>query len=251
MNLMQFNFLILSTDGRFKTMTNMALENEYKLELAKTGLFFHNNLIKCIGCRIIMDKINAKKVKRHTYSNYCISSTNALMFNEAMRKKSFTSFKSCRRQFASASAVVDMLARRGFYHFGKPGVLRCCGCHVVFKYKTVDCAQRQHKQNCRFINAIEDYLLDKPVDKFSDLEKEILTADLAPPPRLEVSPSAPPAESLTTNSVSECKVCFDKEKSICFMPCRHLAVCADCSRRCKRCCVCNAKIIQRIETLPQ
>lgn len=92
MNLRQFNFLILSTDGRFRTMANMSLDNEYKFELAKTGLFSHNNLIKCIGCRTILDKINAKQIKRHTYSDYCISSTNALMFNESMRK-SFTSFK--------------------------------------------------------------------------------------------------------------------------------------------------------------
>ncbi|AAN28078.1 inhibitor of apoptosis - 2 [Rachiplusia ou multiple nucleopolyhedrovirus] len=249
MNLMQFNFLILSTDGRFRTMANMSLDNEYKLELAKTGLFFHNNLIKCIGCRTILNKINAKQIKRHTYSNYCISSTNALMFNESMRKKSFTSFKSSRRQFASQSVVVDMLARRGFYYFGKAGHLRCSGCYIVFKYKSVDDAQRRHQQNCKFLNAIEDYSDNEQFGKFNAAETEILAADLIPP-RLNVRPSAPPAEPLT-QQVSECKVCFDREKSVCFMPCRHLAVCTTCSRRCKRCCVCNAKIIQRIETLPQ
>ncbi|ABL76006.1 inhibitor of apoptosis-2 [Maruca vitrata nucleopolyhedrovirus] len=246
MNLMQFNFLILSTEGRFKTMANMSLDNDHKFELAKTGLFSHNNLIKCIGCRTVFKKINSKQIKRHTYSNYCISSTNALMLNELMRKKSFASFKSCRRQFVSQSVVVEMLARRGFYYFGKAGHLRCSGCHVIFNYKNVDDAQRRHKQNCKFLNVIEDYCVIEQFDKF---EEKILATDLIPP-RQNVEPSAPAAEPLN-QQVSECKICFDREKSVCFMPCRHLAVCAECSRRCKRCCVCNAKIMQRIETLPQ
>lgn len=41
-------------------MVNMLLDNEYKFELVKMGLFFYNNLIKCIGCCMILDKINVK-----------------------------------------------------------------------------------------------------------------------------------------------------------------------------------------------
>lgn len=251
MDLKQFNFLILFTDGRFQTMSNMTLDNDLKLELAKTGLFFHNNIIKCIGCYITMDKIDIKRVKRHTYSDNCISSTNLLMINEVMRKKSFVSFKACRCQFKS-QRIVDMLARRGFYSFGKTTYLRCSGCHVVFKYKTVDHAQQQHKKNCIFINAVDDNLIfinKKVENNYEDVKKQILLADL-PPPRIDVMPSAPDCADLS-QQISECKICFNNEKSVCFMPCRHLVACTQCSRLCKKCCVCNAKIMQRIETLPQ
>ncbi|ANF29719.1 iap2 [Catopsilia pomona nucleopolyhedrovirus] len=285
MDLRQFNFLILSTDGRYQTMANMMLDNDTKLDLAKTGLFCHNNLIKCIGCYTTMDKIDVKLVKRHTYSDNCISSTNLLMLNETMRKRSFVSFKSARRQFKS-QLIIDMLARRGFYTFGKPSHLRCSGCRIIIKYTTIDDAQKQHKQNCRFIHVFDDHLttinicndINKPFnavnnnsDNDNDIDdRQILTSDLPPPEtngKIVVAnniavvaaavsePSAPCLSELLTHdqqtAAVECKICFDREKSVCFMPCRHLAVCVECSRRCKKCCVCNAKILQRIETLPQ
>lgn len=205
---MQFNFLILSTDGRFRTMANMSLDNEYKFELAKTGLFSHNNLIKCIGCRTILDKINAKQIKRHTYSDYCISSTNALMFNESMRKNHLRVLK------ISASVCITI---RGRWHVGSSRFLLFWQSRSFtlfrmpysFKYKSVDDAQRRHKQNCKFVNAIEDYSVNEHFSKLDVAEKEILAADLSPP-QLSVKPSAPPAEPLTQH-VSECKVCFDRE----------------------------------------
>ncbi|AWN01896.1 iap2 [Cyclophragma undans nucleopolyhedrovirus] len=244
-----FNLLIGSTEGRFQTMQNMSLDNDLKRQLAKTGLFYYDNMLKCVGCNATMNKINDKLVKRHTFSEKCVSSTNALVFNEAMRRRSFASFKTCRRQFKS-SDLVSALARRGYYSFGKPGHLKCAGCSLVFKYTTLEAAQSQqrHKNQCIFF--------DQP----PALEtKNFLLADF-PPPRLYALPSAPKDDNdditITTgvnciNQASECKICFEKEKSVCFMPCRHLATCIQFSRRCKRCCVCNAKIVHTIETLPQ
>ncbi|ABI13853.1 inhibitor of apoptosis protein 2 [Anticarsia gemmatalis multiple nucleopolyhedrovirus] len=241
MDLKKFNFLILSTHGRVKTMTPLLLDNVQKMDLAKTGFFFHNNMLKCIGCRTTMDKIDTKRVKRHTYSDYCISATNALLANESLRKQSFCSFKWARRQFASQPRVIDMLSRRGFYCFGKR--LRCAGCKAVVAYESVDAAQRGHDAVCAFRHVV-DVNLDESTFK-------VLQADLSPPRLERVEPSAPQADSSSSSIVSECKVCFSNEKSVCFLPCRHLAVCATCSPRCKKCCVCNGKITSRIETLPQ
>jgi hypothetical protein len=239
MDLKKFNFLIMSTHGRAKTMAPLLLDHVQKMDLAKTGLFFYNNLFKCIGCSTTMDKIDTKLVKRHTYSDYCISATNALLANESLRKQSFSSFKWARRQFESHPRVVDMLSRRGYYCFGKR--LRCAGCKAVVAYESVDAAQRGHDAVCTFRHVVD-------VD-LNECTFKVLAANL-PPPRLErAEPSAPQADA--GSSVSECKVCFANEKSVCFMPCRHLAVCAICSPRCKRCCVCNGKIVSRIETLPQ
>lgn len=241
MDLQKFNFLILSTQGRVKTMSSMLLEHSQKMDLAKTGLFFHNNLIKCIGCHMTMDKIDARRAKHHTYSGSCISATNALLSNETLRRQSFDSFKWARRQFKSKIRVVDMLSRSGFYCFNKPSRIRCAECKVVTAYVSVDDAQNKHDSMCKF-----RYMVNIDLDGCTKI-------DLPPPqlqPKLDTTLSfkatAPPDTSLL-----ECKVCFENEKSVCFLPCRHLVVCTECSPRCKRCCVCNSKITSRIETLPQ
>ncbi|AFY62884.1 iap 2 [Philosamia cynthia ricini nucleopolyhedrovirus virus] len=242
MDLQKFNFVLLSTQGRARTMALMSLDHAQKTDLAQAGLFFHNNLIKCIGCSVAMDKIDAKCVKRHAYSSDCVAATNALLASEALRAQSFARFKWARRQFGLQPRVANMLARRGFYCFKHK--LRCAGCKCVVAFKSVDLAQRAHSATCAFRHV---------VDLDAHVIGTILGTDL-PPPKLHENkasranrPSAPPAD----NSVSDCKVCFDSEKSVCFLPCRHLAVCAACSPRCKRCCVCQGKIASRIETLPQ
>ncbi|BAE72369.1 IAP2 [Hyphantria cunea nucleopolyhedrovirus] len=243
MDLQKFNFLLLSTHGRVLTMAPLSLDRVQKVDLAKTGLFFHNNTIKCIGCSVTMDKINARRAKRHTYSDNCTSAINALLVNESLRKHSFVSFKWARRQFKSQTRVIDMLSRRGFYCSGKRARVRCAGCQAVTAYVSVDNAQKAHVPSCTFRHVIDVSLDDCAPSK-------ILQVDL-PPPRREpqdfIKPSAPPDAS----AVAECKVCFSNEKSVCFLPCRHLVVCAECSLRCKRCCVCNSKIVDRINTLPQ
>ncbi|AKR14163.1 inhibitor of apoptosis protein 2 [Dasychira pudibunda nucleopolyhedrovirus] len=236
MDLQRFNFLIMTTQGRVATMSFMSLDHAQKVDLAKTGLFFHNNLIKCIGCRATMDRVDARRVKRHTYSDTCVSATNALVANESLRKRSFASFRWARRQFGSRAREVDMLSRRGFYCVGKR--LRCAGCKVVTTCVSVDGAQRAHAADCAFRRVFD-------VDLDACALANVVRADL-PPPRLEPRPSAPPDAA-----VSECKVCFVNEKSVCFLPCRHLVVCAECSPRCKRCCVCNGKIASRLSTIPQ
>ncbi|AHD25571.1 iap2 [Choristoneura murinana nucleopolyhedrovirus] len=249
MDLQKFNFLLLSTHGRVATMSPMSIDHGQKVDLARTGLFFHNNLIKCIGCRTIMDKVDARRVKRHTYSDSCISATNALLVNENLRKQSFSSFKWARRQFRSQTRAVDMLSRRGFYCFGKRARLRCAGCRAVAAYVSVDDAQRAHAAACTFRHVVDFDMGECELFKIVGLD--------LPPPRLEPDElSAPPAPAKPsappdTAVVSECKVCFANEKSVCFLPCRHLVVCAECSPRCKRCCVCNSKIASRINTLPQ
>nr|AFS51961.1 DekiORF83 [Dendrolimus kikuchii nucleopolyhedrovirus] len=251
-----FNLLIASTEGRFQTMQNMSLDNDLKRQLAKTGLYYYDSTLKCVGCDATMDKINDKLVKRHTFSKNCTSSANALAFNEAMRRRSFASFKTCRRQFKSRDTV-DALVRRGYYSFGKPGHLKCAGCDLVFKYTTLEAAQRQrHRIECIFFDPpLSSSSPSSPSSKnISCAVKNVLWSDL-PPPKINTLPSAPvdddDDDDDRLNRALECKICFEKEKSVCFMPCRHLATCAQCSRRCKRCCVCNAKIVHTIETLPQ
>ncbi|QDL57043.1 IAP-2 [Dione juno nucleopolyhedrovirus] len=252
MDLQRFNFLLLSTQGRVLTMAPMCLDDAQKIDLATAGLFFHNNTIKCIGCRVTMDKVDARRVKRHAYSDNCISATNALLANERLRARSFASFKWARRQFKLQARVVDMLSRRGFYCFGKRARLRCVGCKAITTYVSVDDAQRAHDAACAF-----RHVFDLDLNDDCALLSKVMQTDLPPPPppsrsSSDTPPPPPSAPSAPPDlGVSECKVCFANEKSVCFLPCRHLVVCAECSSRCTRCCVCNAKISSRIHTLPQ
>jgi hypothetical protein len=244
----RINAMIITTEGRLKTMNNMVLENDYKRVLAKEGIFYYNNMLRCIGCYTVLKKVNTKHLKRHTFSDNCITSTSVLMNNEVLRKKSFTQFKTARRHFKKI-LVVAMLARRGFYSFGKSNYIRCSYCLVSFKYVSVESAQQQHTVECVFVNAIDEQKEDNASDdEYPINEKQIFQANFPPPESFsKLIPSAP----VLSDNYVECKICFDKERSVCFMPCRHLYTCKECSRRCKKCCICNAKIDKYISTITQ
>jgi Zinc finger, C3HC4 type (RING finger) len=235
------NAKIITAAGRVDTMTNMVLDKEYKQSLAKEGLFYYNNMIRCIGCYITLKKLNQKHLKRHTFSDNCITTTNLLKNNETLRKKSFVAFKSSRRRFKQ-TLVIDMLARRGFYSFGKKNYIKCSRCLVTFKYLSMENAQQQHSQDCDFLYAGDDDC------KQQSYVEQVLQSDLSPPAKY-LKPSAP--QMPITPDALECKICFDAERTVCFMPCKHLVACETCSKRCKVCCICNVKIEQRIVTIPQ
>ncbi|AKC91700.1 iap2 [Lambdina fiscellaria nucleopolyhedrovirus] len=43
-----------------------------------------------------------------------------------------------------------------------------------------------------------------------------------------------------------CKICFENERQVCFLPCGHVSTCDSCSKRCKKCCICREKIKNKI-----
>lgn len=43
-----------------------------------------------------------------------------------------------------------------------------------------------------------------------------------------------------------CNICFENEKNILFLPCKHLCSCIDCSKNLNRCPICNKKIKKKI-----
>jgi hypothetical protein len=265
------NDQIATEHARYKTMDNMILDSMFKRTLAKEGLFYHEHTLKCIGCYVKIKKINTKTLKRHTYSKECIVAINLLRHNKHSRKQSFKAFKAGRVNFKSP-LLVDMLVERGFYTFGVSNQIKCSNCLVVFKYTNVHDAQQHHCKDCIFLNVNNNTnndndnnnVNDNDDDDNDDLLKKVTQWELSPPQNFNFNnsnndndnvvvvnavPSAPPMDLLTT--ILECKICFDREKTVCFIPCRHLAVCDVCARKCKKCCICNANIEQKIITLPQ
>ncbi|QYC92691.1 Inhibitor of apoptosis 2 [Trabala vishnou gigantina nucleopolyhedrovirus] len=44
-----------------------------------------------------------------------------------------------------------------------------------------------------------------------------------------------------------CKICFDTERQICFLPCGHVSTCEKCSKRCSKCCICRQPVKSKIK----
>ena len=55
-----------------------------------------------------------------------------------------------------------------------------------------------------------------------------------------------PIKLVKVVSEMKCKVCYEKEAKMLFLPCRHNIACEECSKVLKICPVCNAKIEQAI-----
>lgn len=49
---------------------------------------------------------------------------------------------------------------------------------------------------------------------------------------------------------SNCLVCFENEKNVLFLPCRHLIVCSVCVEKLKNCVLCRNQIATHIVTFP-
>lgn len=54
--------------------------------------------------------------------------------------------------------------------------------------------------------------------------------------------------SSPTNSDRECKICYDNEADIVFLPCGHLTTCATCATRVRSCPICRSHIHNKIKT---
>ncbi|ABI35737.1 Iap-2 [Ectropis obliqua nucleopolyhedrovirus] len=51
-----------------------------------------------------------------------------------------------------------------------------------------------------------------------------------------------------TDSTSDntCKICLERERQICFLPCGHVATCEKCAKRCNKCCMCRKVIVNKL-----
>ena len=84
-------------------------------------------------------------------------------------------------------------------------------------------------------------------------EKEPVAAtNPKPPSALPVRSESDPTELLRENTRLReerlCRICYDREANIVFVPCGHLATCGNCASAFRDCPVCRAPIQQAVKT---
>ncbi|AWW14421.1 iap-2 [Hyposidra talaca nucleopolyhedrovirus] len=196
------SFWYNSLQNRFATLDTIAnLMEDDKRQLAKHGFYWDRTVYRCAYCATIMNKLNSKTLKYHTFST-CKRSIQLLRENESLRRSSFKNFKLARTKFKN---YADRLAENGFFYHGARNEIKCCECAlVVIKLSRFDAFHIVHKEYSPFCS----FNSENSNNTASHLNNQFLMQPSAPPP-----PAA--HESITTwsNSIINEKSDLINEKS--------------------------------------
>ncbi|ACI28802.1 agip101 [Agrotis ipsilon multiple nucleopolyhedrovirus] len=248
--------------ARLATYENSCLTRDYIRDLAASGIYRDSlDGYKCAFCSFYLKKLNARHLKYHKFS-MCPMATRRLLENEALRKESFRKFKTSRIHYRDE---YEQLAKNGFYYYGKKVEIRCSSCHIIIvKLNRHDNAQHIHRRwspECEFNvpSAPKWEDLDDDDDGSGGDNVNLLYPKL--PESDDTIVNFGPSTSTTTMTTTTaapttrddimCKICFERERDTCFMPCRHVSTCSECAKRCKVCCICREKITNRLEVFLQ
>lgn len=255
-----------SLKTRISTLNDTNLSNDDKKDLARKGIFYSDRMFKCAYCTYSTEKYDEKALKYHTYSA-CPKSLERLATNAALRKRSYTSFKIARKRVKSP-ATVSELVTSGFYFDGERGDIRCSSCLLTLtKLPTLDSVNNYHatfSPSCSYVGAQTPSapplnVIESPTD-LTPTTKTTTSALLETTSSLTESytnyPNLEENKALIKNKNNNhesgdstwlsdeklCRICLERERNVCFLPCRHLSTCDECAQRCKTCCICREKI---------
>ncbi|ACI47459.1 IAP-2 [Spodoptera litura nucleopolyhedrovirus II] len=244
---------------RLETFENSCLSREYINDLVAVGIY-RDALCnyKCAYCPLYLKKLDARRLKYHAFST-CPMATERLYKSEALRKQSFRKFKASRAHYQDN---LETLAKNGFYYYGKKLEIRCSSCKlVIVKLNAGDdvhLIHAQHSPNCHFTAAapsapnwddVEDNDRDyahiypdlSALNNNNDTNNDIIADG-------DISIfSDDKVTNITSDDDIMCKICFERERDTCFLPCRHVSTCSECAKRCKVCCICREKIKNKLE----
>lgn len=65
---------------------------------------------------------------------------------------------------------------------------------------------------------------------------------------LNLSDEDPMEKLLQLQREKLCKICLDRDYSVVFIPCAHLATCEECSKPLEKCPICCGVITQKVKT---
>ncbi|CDG72428.1 Inhibitor of apoptosis 2 iap-2 [Spodoptera exigua multiple nucleopolyhedrovirus] len=252
---------------RLETFENSCLTREYIDDLVAGGIY-RDALCnyKCAYCSLYIKKLDARRLKYHTFST-CPMATERLFVNEALRKQSFLKFKTSRTHYRDNR---ETLAKNGFYYYGKKFEIRCSSCKfVIVKLKAdedVWIIHAHYSPNCHF-NApsapnwediddddddidINNNVITRKNNQYANIYPNLNDDKLNNNDDDDISIFS--NDKITNSAASNiddimCKICFERERDTCFLPCRHVSTCAECAKRCKVCCICREKIKNKLE----
>ena len=170
------------------------------------------------------------------------------------RLKSFKNFTQRLR------ATHEEFAQAGFYFLGVGDRVKCFACCGILQHWLyADNPLIEHARfypNCPYLLKVKGANFIRGILKLypgtqRPFQVRSLGAQLAVLRALEESPRpldsnlVPISESSTQ---LECKICFDFEANIIFVPCGHIAVCGNCAFRLHKCPICRQDSFDKIQT---
>ncbi|AKN80645.1 Inhibitor of apoptosis 2 [Perigonia lusca single nucleopolyhedrovirus] len=209
-------------------LTNLAKEHGLYVDTAQSAY-------KCADCSLIMfNKLN-RKLKYHKYSS-CPHSLRRLRSNEHDRLQSFYCFKNAFKHAVCKSFNINDLASAGFYFNGSRNEIVCSYCDMVIvkllKHEHLDELHSVYSPKCIFVVTKTNKPSAPTIENGNGNDTSIY----------------PSVSSVLVNTDEKmCKICFENERNICFLPCRHVAVCKICAERCQACCMCRQLVKHKIE----
>ncbi|ADD73784.1 IAP-2 [Lymantria xylina nucleopolyhedrovirus] len=223
------NSTLLSADlappARLKSMDAINLTDDEKAKLARDGFFYATDTrrYECVYCAFSMKKVDARAVRYHAFSS-CPKSLHWLQTDERRRAASFQAFKVARSKYGHGAKT---LAACGFFYNARCREAQCSRCSMAV-------VKLQRGDDLRFIHGVYS-----PKCAFVN----------SPAAPAQPIPSAPPVDAPVDVYEDDinCKICFERPRNVCFLPCRHLCACAVCARRCSACCICRQTILNKIE----
>nr|UCC42531.1 iap-2 [Helicoverpa armigera nucleopolyhedrovirus] len=234
-------------DNRLITFYHVNLSRDLCQKLAKAGIYYNvkTSTYCCNFCTFTMLKVDMRSIRSHSFS-LCPRSLHLLRQSEYLRRDSFRQYKKAKSYFKNS---LDLLAQNGFYYFGVKTEVRCAYCLlVIVKFNFNDNLADIHRINsidCIFVNDHDQSIPSAPT--LIDIDKSNYSEEDGNDRNDLVVIN----KNNTNEDDSLCKICFDQSRQVCFMPCRHVMTCKICAARCKRCCLCRAKIVERFEVYLQ
>nr|ANS70965.1 inhibitor of apoptosis 2 [Lymantria dispar multiple nucleopolyhedrovirus] len=235
---------------RLKTLSNANLTNDDKTKLVNAGIYYslERRQFACAFCSFAMKKFNSRALKYHTFS-HCARSAELLQNNAALRKVSFKAFRAAVKMHKTEERA-DTLASCGFYFNGQCRETHCAYCGMaIVKLKRnddLDFIHRIYSPNCAYVKLKRERTL-----RAQQPQPSAPPAPSAPPPDENIGGFVPPCRvdpaAADDDDDASCKICFDRNRNVCFLPCRHLCVCSVCARKCSVCCICRQAIAHKIE----
>ncbi|XP_045769791.1 death-associated inhibitor of apoptosis 1-like isoform X1 [Maniola jurtina] len=157
--------------------------------------------------------------------------------SEAARLRSFSDWPRSMRQ------KPEELAEAGFFYTGQGDKTKCFYCDGGLKdWENDDVPWEQHARwfhRCAYVQLVKgkEYI-----------QKVISEASVIPAPAEDKEPKAPPSTSVEKPSEKEaspvedtklCRICYNEERNVCFVPCGHVVACAKCALSTDKCPMCR------------